>query len=50
MEVDLPFIEFSQCKKAYSEPSQPGVDKMTIVKEQICAGYRDGGKDSCQVM
>ena len=45
MEVDLPIIEVSRCKKAYSE----GEEKMPIIKEQICAGYRNGGKDSCRV-
>ena len=46
MEVDLPIIEVSRCEKAYSEVEE----KMPIVKEQICAGYPEGEKDSCQVI
>ena len=45
MEVDLPIIGMKQCKESYSK----GELKRQVVKEQICAGYPNGGKDSCQV-
>ena len=46
MEVDLPITGMKQCKEAYSK----GKLIRSIVKEQICAGYPNGGKDSCQVI
>jgi len=46
MEVDVPIIGISQCQKSFSETEE----KMPIVKEQICAGYPNGGKDACQVI
>lgn len=44
MEVDVPIIKMSQCKQSYSDNKKP------IVKEHICAGYPEGGKDSCKVV
>ena len=45
MEVDLPIIGMKQCQKAYSQ----GKLIRPITKEQICAAYHQGGKDTCQV-
>ena len=44
MEVDVPIMGISQCQKSYNDLQVP------IVKEQICAGYAQGGKDSCSVI
>ena len=46
MEVDVPIIGMNQCKESYSQ----GELIRPIVKEQICAGYPNGGKDSCSVI
>ena len=46
MEVDVPIIGMSQCQKSYSK----GDLIRPVVKEQICAAYPNGGKDSCQVI
>ena len=43
MEVDLPIIGNRECEEIYSAEKEP------IFKEQICAGYPEGGKDTCQV-
>ena len=43
MEVDLPIIGNRQCEEFYS------ARKISIVKEQMCAGYPEGGKDTGQV-
>ena len=43
MEVDLPIIGNRECEEFYSAEKEP------IFKEQICAGYPEGGKDTCQV-
>jgi len=45
MEVDLPIIGMKQRQKAYSQ----GKLIRPITKEQICAAYDQGGKDTCQV-
>jgi len=39
LEVFLPIWKNSDCKRAYTQ---------TITDKQVCAGYRQGGKDSCQ--
>lgn len=39
LEVPLPLVDESTCKKVYSNEIQ---------SSQICAGYQIGGKDSCQ--
>jgi trypsin len=38
MRVDLPLVNTTDCKKAYSD----------LTDRMICAGYEQGGKDSCQ--
>ena len=40
MEVQVPVVSNAVCQKAYSDASD------TV----ICAGYTEGGKDSCQVI
>ncbi len=45
MEVDLPIIGMKHCQEAYSQ----GKLIRPITKEQICAAYDQGGKDTCQV-
>jgi secreted trypsin-like serine protease len=41
MEVDLPLVDQKTCQSAY--PGAKSVDARAL-----CAGYREGGKDSCQ--
>ena len=41
LEVFLPIWKLNDCKSAYKQP---------ITDKQLCAGYKQGGKDSCQVM
>ncbi|XP_073491627.1 serine protease 30-like [Aquarana catesbeiana] len=43
-EVMVPLIDRNTCQKMYTNA---GGD-ITIQNDQICAGYKDGGKDSCQ--
>jgi len=54
MEVDLPLVEFRQCKKSYDAYydyyDYAISERKPVVKEHICAGYPDGEKDSCQVI
>ena len=42
MEVDLPLVDISTCQAVYK-----GADGV-IDKRNLCAGYKQGGKDSCQ--
>ena len=39
MQVDVPIVSQSQCKQGYGS---------SIHESMICAGFRQGGKDSCQ--
>jgi hypothetical protein len=43
--VDLPIIENKVCQDWYREEKKP----LTIVDTSMCAGFEQGGKDSCQV-
>ena len=40
LEVTLPIWKLNDCQAAYTQP---------ITDKQLCAGYKAGGKDSCQV-
>lgn len=41
-EVEVPFIPRDQCSRYYSGSS------FSVYDDMLCAGYREGGKDSCQ--
>lgn len=43
--VDVPIIDNRQCEEWHSSK---GIN-VIIYDEMMCAGYRGGGKDSCQV-
>jgi transmembrane serine protease 6 len=43
--VDVPIIDNRQCEDWHSSK---GIN-VIIYDEMMCAGYRNGGKDSCQV-
>ena len=49
MEVDLPLVGNTQCQKYYNNTEEL-LYELPIYEEQICAGFPDGEKDSCQVM
>lgn len=44
LEVQLPVINNEQCKQAYSKFKAAEIDNRVL-----CAAYRQGGKDACQV-
>ncbi|KAG7255656.1 hypothetical protein CRUP_032103 [Coryphaenoides rupestris] len=44
----VPIIGQSACRRMYSMVSQDE-DAVDILPDMICAGYQEGGKDSCQV-
>lgn len=46
-EVMVPVISQSSCQEMYSLDPKDQVD---ILYDMICAGYQEGGKDSCQVL
>lgn len=46
-EVQVPIISQSSCQEMYSLDPK---DKVDILYDMICAGYQEGGKDSCQVL
>ncbi|KAE8736893.1 hypothetical protein FOCC_FOCC017651 [Frankliniella occidentalis] len=43
--VDLPIIDAKKCNDMYMEEE----DYSPVIESQICAGYVEGGKDSCQI-
>lgn len=47
-EVVVPIIGQRACHRMYSVESHND-DVVNILPDMICAGYQDGGKDSCQV-
>lgn len=44
MEVELPLVNNSKCKSAFSDTPAAVIDMKVI-----CAGYLEGKKDSCRV-
>lgn len=46
-EVQVPIISQSSCQAMYQTDPTEQVD---ILYDMICAGYQEGGKDSCQVL
>lgn len=45
-EVQVPIITQSSCREMYQmHPTEP----VDIQHDMICAGFQEGGKDSCQV-
>lgn len=47
MEAMVPLLAESKCRETYA---QVGLPNTRIEASQICAGYADGGIDSCQVL
>jgi len=45
MEVQVPITNTEQCKKAYTNEPAAVIDDRVL-----CAGYPEGGKDSCRVI
>jgi hypothetical protein len=46
MEVQVPITSTAECAKAYSNMS-----KAIIIDDRVlCAGFPEGGKDSCRVI
>ncbi|XP_066497733.1 serine protease 33 [Hoplias malabaricus] len=46
-EVQVPIIDQASCNSMYSVQSSNS-DRVEILSDMICAGYKEGGKDSCQ--
>lgn len=46
-EVQVPIISQTSCQEMYQ--TRP-TDTVDILYDMICAGYQEGGKDSCQVL
>lgn len=46
-EVEVPIISQSSCQDMYGTNPTKAVD---ILYDMICAGFAQGGKDSCQVL
>lgn len=45
--VQVPIISQSSCQEMYqTDPTE----QVNILYDMICAGYQEGGKDSCQVL
>lgn len=45
-QVNVPIISQSSCQAMYNtNPSEP----VDIMSDMMCAGFQEGGKDSCQV-
>ena len=45
-EVSVPIISNEEC---YGWFSDAGYSERTVPNTMMCAGYKEGGKDSCQV-
>jgi hypothetical protein len=45
MEVQVPMMSTAECAKAYSN-----VPQIIIDERVLCAGFPEGGKDSCRVI
>ena len=43
--TELPIISPETCQSWFTEAKK----KIKVTKGKICAGYKEGGKDSCQV-
>ena len=47
-EVDVPIISNDECRKRLQEANFPQFSKIPD-DIMFCAGYKEGGKDACQV-
>ncbi|KAJ8347343.1 hypothetical protein SKAU_G00287440 [Synaphobranchus kaupii] len=45
-EVEVPIIGQASCRSMYQ--LQPATDRVDILSDMICAGFKEGRKDSCQ--
>lgn len=48
-EVGVPIIDQDSCNSMYQIDAS-NADTVSILSDMICAGYQEGGKDSCQVV
>ncbi|XP_063286938.1 uncharacterized protein LOC134572067 [Pelobates fuscus] len=46
--VEIPLIDHSSCDEMYHIGSSLSWSETIVQEEKICAGYKEGGKDSCQ--